>query len=58
MSRLLIDIPAIADYVKYLREKDDSQKKLDALTAQVSHLTERLKQSSTALKTAVDQENK
>lgn len=47
-----IDFPALSDLVTFLREQN--QGKIDALTAQVSDLAERLKTSSSALQATED----
>lgn len=49
-----VEFPALDALVAYLQ--DQQQKQLDALTAQVTELTEALKQSTAGLKQAVDQE--
>lgn len=52
---IVVNIPALSDLVKYLRERDNTQAQVDALAAQVSELTKGLHQSSDNLETSVDQ---
>ena len=47
-----VDFPALDAYVAYLRDHDDTQRKLDLITTQLAALRVRLLQSSTALLSA------
>jgi hypothetical protein len=49
-----VDVPALAALVAYLVARDDSQKKIDALTVQVESLTTGLHQSTADLQQSVD----
>ena len=48
-----VSFPALDDLVAYLKTRDDQQKQIDALTAQVGELTKGLQQSESALKGSV-----
>lgn len=48
--QVTIDIPALTDLLKYLRDRDQEQVQVDELAGQVDALTQGLKQSSDDLK--------
>ena len=48
-----VSFPALDDLVAYLKTRDDQQKQIDALTAQVGELTKGLQQSESALEGSV-----
>lgn len=53
-----VDLPALESLVAYFKERDNQQKQIDALTAQVQELMGKLSQSSTTLEGAVEEANK
>lgn len=51
-----VDIPALADLVSYLREKDKTQETINQLTVELAELATRLNSSQSALAGAISTE--
>lgn len=55
MLSIKVDIPSLTALLAYLRERDQTQATIDAITKRVRQATSNLRTSNTALNAAVNQ---